>query len=30
VSQLGMSSHPAPPHRAELGFAQFESVEQQF
>ena len=30
VSQLGMSSHPAAPHRAELGSAQFESVEQQF
>mmetsp|Transcript_363 Transcript_363/g.1652 ORF Transcript_363/g.1652 Transcript_363/m.1652 type:complete len:107 (-) Transcript_363:194-514(-) len=30
VSQLGMSSHPAAPHRAELGFAQFGSVEQQF
>ena len=30
VSQLGMSSHPAAPHRAELGFPQFGSVEQQF
>ena len=30
VSQRGMSSHPAAPHRAELGFAQFGSVEQQF
>ena len=30
VSQLGMSSHPAAPHRAELGSAQFGSVEQQF
>ena len=29
VSHLGMSSHPAAPHRAELGFAQFGSVEQQ-
>ena len=29
VSQLGMSSHPAAPHRAELGSAQFGSVEQQ-
>ena len=30
VSQLGMLSHPAAPHRAELGSAQFGSVEQQF
>jgi hypothetical protein len=30
VSQLGMSSHPAAPHRAEIGSAQFGSVEQQF
>jgi hypothetical protein len=29
VSQLGMSSHPAEPHRAELGLSQFGSVEQQ-
>ena len=29
VSHLGMSSHSAAPHRAELGFAQFGSVEQQ-
>ena len=30
VSQRGMSSHPAAPHRAELGSAQFGSVEQHF
>ena len=29
VSHLGISSHPAAPHRAELGSAQFGSVEQQ-